>query len=45
VLCGGGDVPCNVDNYILPPKEIDFLTGCFTCFANDHKLKKYLEEK
>jgi hypothetical protein len=45
VLCGGGDVPWNVDNYILPQEETDFHEGCFTCFANDHKLNKYLEEK
>ena len=45
VLRGGGDVPCNFDNFILPQEEIDLIEGCFTRFATDHKLKKYLEEK
>ena len=45
VLHGGGEVPCNFDNVIMPPKEIVFFSGCFTRFATDHKLKKYLEEK
>jgi hypothetical protein len=45
VLRGDGEEPCTFDNFILPPEEIALLTGCFTRFATDHKLKKYLEEK
>ena len=45
VLRGDGEVPCNFDNFILPPEEIQLIDGCFTRFATDHKLKKYLEEK